>query len=243
MVETRSAATVQALNKLYYADPITHGMDGVFMESKAKEESHTDMQSYEECMNMPLWRVQWAVLPGFQELLHVHVPHYCDMFGRILAGPKPWRFGHVYLPGGSASMSDPQYALRPGTQAPLVGVVMEIENYEWMPDGRLFLQATAIGKMRVLEVTQEQPYSRANVEWLPDNEEVESFERDMTEVAASVMDDPEGEGDVIDVMAAAAAAARAAAIASAQVWSTYENPPPTPRRGSWCPRTGPPFAN
>ena len=32
------------------------------------------------------------------------------------------------------------------------------------------------------------------MEWLPDNEEVESFESDMTEVAAAVMDDPEGEG-------------------------------------------------
>ena len=27
--------------------------------------------------DMPLWRVQWPVLPGFNQVLHVHVPHYC----------------------------------------------------------------------------------------------------------------------------------------------------------------------
>ena len=41
-----------------------------------------------------------------QEILHVHVPHYCHMFESIVAGPKPWRFGHLYLPGGSASLGE-----------------------------------------------------------------------------------------------------------------------------------------
>ena len=26
--------------------------------------------------DLPLWRVQWPVLPGFNQVLHVHVPHY-----------------------------------------------------------------------------------------------------------------------------------------------------------------------
>ena len=39
-----------------------------------------------------------------QEVLHVHVPHYVDMFERIMAGPRPHRFAHLYLPGGSASL-------------------------------------------------------------------------------------------------------------------------------------------
>ena len=39
-----------------------------------------------------------------QEVLHVHVPHYVDMFERIMAGPRPHRFAHIYLPGGSASL-------------------------------------------------------------------------------------------------------------------------------------------
>lgn len=42
-----------------------------------------------------------------QEVLHVHVPHYCHMFELVMAGPRPWRFGHVYLPGGSANLGNP----------------------------------------------------------------------------------------------------------------------------------------
>ena len=26
--------------------------------------------------DLPLWRVQWSVLPGTLQTLHVHVPHY-----------------------------------------------------------------------------------------------------------------------------------------------------------------------
>ncbi len=29
-----------------------------------------------ELQDIPLWRVQWAVLPGTINTLHVHVPHY-----------------------------------------------------------------------------------------------------------------------------------------------------------------------
>ena len=57
-----------------------------------------------------------------QEVLHVHVPHYCHMFEAVMAGPRPWRFGHVYLPGGSANLGNPcalahspvETGLRPG---------------------------------------------------------------------------------------------------------------------------------
>ena len=48
-----------------------------------------------------------------QEVLHVHVPHYCHMFEGIMAGPRPWRFGHVYLPGGSEALGTPAAAIRP----------------------------------------------------------------------------------------------------------------------------------
>jgi hypothetical protein len=50
--------------------------------------------------DLPLWRVQWAVLPGMQAILHVHVPHYCLMFEGLFRAGRPWRFGHLYLPGG-----------------------------------------------------------------------------------------------------------------------------------------------
>ena len=38
----------------------------------------------------------------------------------------PGLFGHLLLPGGSANPGDPAYALQPGTEAPLIGVVMQV---------------------------------------------------------------------------------------------------------------------
>ena len=71
--------------------------------------------------DLPLWRIQSATLPGSQAIYHVHVPHYAAMFGDVLDGPKPQRFGHVYLPGGSVNLGNPAFQLCPGTSAPLIG--------------------------------------------------------------------------------------------------------------------------
>lgn len=43
------------------------------------------------------------------------------MFGELLDGPQPQRFGHLYLPGGSVNLGNPAFELRPGTSAPLIG--------------------------------------------------------------------------------------------------------------------------
>ena len=51
----------------------------------------------------------------------MHVPHYVSMFGELLDRPQPHRFGHLYLPGGSVNLANPDFELRPGTSAPLVG--------------------------------------------------------------------------------------------------------------------------
>ena len=79
-----------------------------------------------------------------QEVLHVHVPHYIHMFDTIMAGLRPWRFGHVYLPGGSEALGTPAAAISPRQPAestvasgggemggatagaPTVGTIMEV---------------------------------------------------------------------------------------------------------------------
>ncbi len=84
-----------------------------------------------------------------QEVLHVHVPHYTHMFKQLLARPRPWRFGHLYLPGGSINLGGPEYELAPGSRAPLTGTLMEILSYLWMEDGRLLVLAVGICRIRV----------------------------------------------------------------------------------------------
>lgn len=108
---------------------------------------------------------------GSQEVLHVHVPHYTHMFESIMAGPRPWRFGHVYLPGGSASLGTPAAAIQScststestdsdatsnGTSdleagsAPSVGSLMELVSALRCTDGRLLILAYSVGRIQVV---------------------------------------------------------------------------------------------
>ena len=75
--------------------------------------------------DLPLWRVQWNALPGERQVYNVHVPHYTALFEKLVRGPKPWYFGHILLPGGSANLRIPKYALPDGPEATTLGTVME----------------------------------------------------------------------------------------------------------------------
>ena len=46
----------------------------------------------------------------------------------VLAGPQPWRFGHLLLPGGSTNLGSSGYELRQRTRAPLVGTLLEVRR-------------------------------------------------------------------------------------------------------------------
>lgn len=121
--------------------------------------------------NLPLWRVQWVELPGSQNVLNVHVPHYTNMFQKILYSGGKRYFGHLYLPGGSENLDNEDYALTEESQATLTGVLMEISDYKQMDDGRLTLIVQAKEKFRVHEpIRSHSPYAIAHVEICPDEE-------------------------------------------------------------------------
>ena len=122
--------------------------------------------------DLPLWRVQWVALPGWNQQLHVHVPHYVDMLNNIGEGGL---FGHLLLPGGSENLGKEQYRLVEGTDAALSGSLMAVRQLERMPDGRLLVLATALCRFRVRRATQTTPYSRADVEIDADDEEVREW--------------------------------------------------------------------
>jgi Lon protease-like protein len=125
--------------------------------------------------SVPLFRVQWTELPGYQNVLNIHVPHYTHMFRKILAGPKPWRFGHVYLPGGSENLGNPQYALKEGTDATLVGTLMQISDVFEQEDGRLTMIVQGVERFQVKESLQSEPFAMATVQLLPDDEVASSL--------------------------------------------------------------------
>ena len=137
--------------------------------------------------DLPLWRVQWSVLPGFNQLLNVHVPHYTHMFSQLADAPSEGaRFGHLLLPGGSENLGDPRYALEPGTEAPLVGVLMQVRAVVPLSEGRMQIVAHALCRFEVMRATQTLPYSRADVRLLPDSEEIILLDHDDADGGALV---------------------------------------------------------
>jgi Lon protease-like protein len=162
-----------------------------FYQSDADEENTVQPSSSEGVIeNLPLWRVQWTELPGYQNILNVHVPHYTHMFRKIMAGPKPWRFGHIYLPGGSENLSNSRYDLNSeDSEATRIGKLMQISDVIELVDGRLAMVVQGAERFEVVQATQHAPYGIATIRLLPDDEFVnEELSSDSSKVANHMKD-------------------------------------------------------
>jgi Lon protease-like protein len=134
--------------------------------------------------NLPLWRVQWTELPGRSNVLNVHDPTYTNMFETIVNRPKPWYFGHLFLPGGSKSLQSGKYEYElknwrddaanvdrsNKSRTSVVGTLMKIADFRRLDDGRLCILVHAMERFVVKDALQNVPYSIANVQILPDYE-------------------------------------------------------------------------
>lgn len=132
-------------------------------------------------LDLPVARWSMVFVPAQQVLLNVFQPQYTLMFESLLAGPRPWLYMHVLLPGGADNLANPEYALPdddgpqaqgggPRSRAPLVGTLMEVVSVERQPDARLAMVAQGLGRAVVVRATQSLPYARADVQLLPDAE-------------------------------------------------------------------------
>ena len=102
------------------------------------------------------------------------------MFEELFAGPQPWVYGHVYLPGGTTNLANPTYALPspsapggappPPSSAPLEGTLMRVVSFTRLTDARLRIVVQGLGRCTVLKGTRALPYARADVQLLPDSE-------------------------------------------------------------------------
>ena len=142
--------------------------------------------------NLPLWRVGWTEVPGRSNVLTVDEGHYTHMFETILRGADgddkvPRYFGHLYLPGGTKSSrsGEKRFALKSWKEevadkeryisferSVVVGCLMRINDYRRLDDGRLILHVQALERFVVDKVVREFPYSVANVQLLPDVEQL-----------------------------------------------------------------------
>jgi len=87
-----------------------------------------------------------------------------DGLSGVLSGPGPWEYVHCFLPGGTENLGKPEFELRIGTQAPLVGTLMRIMAVRRNEDSTLTLVVQGRARVRVLNQTQSLPYSRADVQ-------------------------------------------------------------------------------
>ena len=187
---------VRELQKTFYKDEEAPTVQ-VGLETDA---SLQDTIALSTIQNLPLWRVQWTELPGSQNVLNVHVPHYTNMFQKILKGQsKKWGdhddendgtnggdyyFGHIFLPGGSENLDNPDYALREGD----VGTLMRVCDSRQQSDGRLTLVVQALEKFEISSVVRSHsPYAIADVSVRIDDEQIgnEDEKEDATTKAVS----------------------------------------------------------
>lgn len=98
---------------------------------------------------------QATVVACPQEVLHVMAPHYVHMFEAIFSRPRPWLFGHLYLPGGSRNLGRSNYELSSGSQSPLIGTLVQVTRAVRLRDGKFLIMATAITRFKVRMVCRQ----------------------------------------------------------------------------------------
>ena len=136
-----------------------------------------------ELLDLPLFRAPWWEVPGRSNVLNIHEPIYTNMFEKILYGPKPWCFGHLYLKDGSRNLKsdDPKFQLQSWdttttqhmSDSAVVGCLMNISDYRRFADGRLLLLVHAMERFVITDVQQKLPYSICRAQILPDAEEID----------------------------------------------------------------------
>jgi len=108
-----------------------------------------------------------------------------------MSKPKPWLFGHLFLPKGSENLNNPLYRLPDSassspSQATLVGTLMQVTDCkEQLEDGRLTLIVQALERFQVLHATQHAPYAMATIQLDPDLEALSDTQQQLPDDAVA----------------------------------------------------------
>ena len=160
------AEQIKKLNDMFYGTSTTTTDPDASTDAASAADDAADPLA-----DLPLWRVQWNALPGERQVYNVHVPHYTALFEKLVRGPKPWYFGHILLPGGSANLRIPKYNLKDGPEATTLGTVMECLAVERRTDGCLVVVSQGVGRFRVQNVKRTLPHDVVDASWVLDKEE------------------------------------------------------------------------
>lgn len=160
--------------------------------------------------NMPIYRDDWTELPGLQHTFTVSDADYVNLLMKVVSSPKPHYYGHILLEGGD----DRRHMIGPGSEAPVVGTLMQVSDFNHLDNGDLFVVVQALGRFIVGDVVRNgYPYPIATVELLPDIELVDAYYGEAKDAANTfdfVLNDK------------VRGAACAGAVAEASEWRDYE---------------------
>ena len=208
-------ANVQALKSLFYQSAES---DNATTTANATAAAEIGL-----LRDIPIARFQFVLLPHQQCAFNIFQPQLVHMYETLLATPEPWYYLHAILPGGAENLGNPEYALPTtvngdaGPSATLQGTLMRVVAQKRRPDARITLICHGLCRAVVLRGTQALPYSRCDVQMLPDVEQLRAWKR---------------RGAVDD------AAMLAAAVAEENCWRRFEFAPIEIRNA-----IPPPFAN
>ena len=130
----------------------------------------TTLRRYGRYRRRPLARWGTVFLPHQQEALNIYEPQWVLLFEALLATPPPWLYAAAFLPGGSANLDNPAFALP--ERGERIGTLLLVVDAVRQPDSKLTLAVQAIGRCHVERVTQTLPYGRADVQLFPDAEQL-----------------------------------------------------------------------
>jgi hypothetical protein len=151
--------------------------------------------------------------------MSVWQPQYTLLFDKLLAQPPPHYYLHVLLPGGAESLGQPGYELEPGTKSSLVGTLTRIVFARRNADATLTLVVQGLCRGAVLRPTQYLPYSKGDVQVLPDAEALRVAAR---AAARFTRGRPAGAASAAPSAAARRQMVAAAASVEASCWFGYE---------------------
>ena len=181
-------ALVRSLQEAFYAS------DNGDSSNDASEQCRIQFDTG-RIQNLPIWHVSWTELPGRSNILSVHDPSYTHMFEGLLRNKDKGNvyFGHLYRPPWSSgealtswrddennenentkesSNDNGDESSRNNERRIVIGTLMRVVDHRRLKDGKLLLLVQGLERFVVDSVQQLQPYSVADVQILPDLEEL-----------------------------------------------------------------------
>eukprot|EP00959_Pyramimonas_sp_CCMP1952_P368660 7722292-Pyramimonas_sp.AAC.1 len=101
-------------------------LEKMFKKQDVQEDSEVPQLTLEQYYQqsefvLPVFPCGWSLLPGAHSLMHLYEPIAVHTFQKLIDGPEPWMYVHVFDQEKSDGPSTPGYT-------PKVGVIAQVQK-------------------------------------------------------------------------------------------------------------------